>query len=127
MLKDSGGRSSTRRFIPRVTLGAGLLAVATVFGAGACSGSGSDSCVSTRTYFETEVYSRFMAQKCGQCHTPDGVAVAEKNAKLVLQPASFPGFIDANIATLTEVSKIEFEGTSELLLKPLGKMNHGGG
>jgi hypothetical protein len=128
MLNDSGGRSSTRRFFPRATLGAGLLAVATVFGAGACSGSGasSDSCVSTRTFFEQNVWSSFMGSKCARCHTPDGVAVAENNAKLVLQPPSYPGFIDANLATLKEVSKIQYEGKSELLLKPLGQMNHGG-
>jgi len=68
-----------------------------------------------------------MGSKCTRCHTPDGVAVAEKGAKLVLQPPSYPGFIDANLATLKEVSKIEYDGKSELLRKPLGEMNHGGG
>lgn len=68
-----------------------------------------------------------MGTKCTRCHTPDGQAVAEKGAKLVLQPPSYPGFIDANLATLKEVSKIEYDGKSELLRKPLGEMNHGGG
>lgn len=129
MTKNSGGRSR-RRISPRATLGAGLLAVATVLGAGACSGSGSGGdggCVSNRTYFEKEVWSPFMSVTCTKCHTPDGIAVAEKNAKLVLQPPTYPGFLDANLETLKEVSKIEYEGKSELLLKPLGKMGHGGG
>lgn len=93
---------------------------------GACTSS-EDECLSTRAYFEQEVWSGFMSAQCTKCHTPDGVAVTEHNAKLVLQPSSYPGFMDANLATLREVSKTQYEGKSELLLKPLGKMNHGGG
>jgi hypothetical protein len=128
MSNNSGGRSR-RRIFPRAMLGAGLLTVTTVLGASACSSSnsGDSGCVSTRTYFEKEVWSAFMSTTCTKCHTPDGFAVAEKNAKLVLQPPGYPGFFDANIATLKEVSKLEYEGTSELILKPIGAMNHGGG
>jgi len=68
-----------------------------------------------------------MAQKCGKCHLPDGTAVVDKGAKFSLQPSSFPGFVDANLANIQEVSKIEYEGKPEILLKPLGQMNHGGG
>src|SRR5262245_17641995 len=129
MLNHSGGRPSIRRGFPRAALGTMLISAATVLGAGAFSGCGSssDDCLTTRAYFEQNVWSAFMGTKCTKCHTPDGVAVAEQNAKLVLEPPSYPGFIDKNLATLTEISKIEYEGTSELLLKPLGKMNHGGG
>ena len=32
-----------------------------------------DTCVTTRTYFEQNVWSPFMGSKCTKCHTPDGV------------------------------------------------------
>ena len=116
--------------------GAALLANVVAFGAvvglgigvTSCSGGGGvDQCTSQRTFFEQNVWSAFMSTKCAKCHTPDGVAVSEHNAKFVLQPSSYPGFIDANLANLAMVSKIQFEGKSELLLKPLGQMGHIGG
>ena len=79
------------------------------------------------TYFEQQVWSGFMGSVCTKCHTPDGTAVADSNAKLVLETSQYPGFIDANLATLTTVANIQNQGTSELLLKPVGKLSHGGG
>lgn len=102
------------------------LTTAFVLSGSACSGSSSD-CVTSRTYFEQNVWSAFMEQKCGKCHTPDGVAVSEKGAKFVLQASNYPGFVDANLKMLGEISQIEYQGQSELLLKPIGKMDHGGG
>jgi hypothetical protein len=110
----------------------GLIAAlsAGAFGAACAGGDDTDAgagCLTTRQYFEQNVWSAFMGSKCAKCHTPDGIAVAENNAKFVLQPSSYPGFIDANLANIAEIAKIEYEGTTELLQKPLGKMNHGGG
>ena len=69
-----------------------------------------------------------MGSKCTKCHTPDGVAVAENGAKFVLMPPSYPGFLDTNLATIQDIMKIEYQNQgTELLLKPIGKMNHGGG
>src|SRR5262245_43302466 len=97
-------------------------AAATVIGLGACHSSDDAPCVSTRESFEQSVWSTFMGSKCTKCHTPDGVAVTENNAKLVLEPASYPGFIDTNLATLKMISNIQYQGKSELLLKPIGQM-----
>jgi hypothetical protein len=112
----------------RTVLGAiavGALGAAAAVGLPACS---TDSgCVTTRSYFEENVWSTFMSTKCTKCHAPDGVAVSEKGAKFVLQSSSYPGFLDANVANLKEVAKTQYQGVSELLLKPLGKMDHGGG
>src|SRR3954462_12559720 len=120
--------SSARRIISRSAVGGTLLAAAAVLsGAGCNSSSSGEDCTATRTYFEQSVWSPFMGAKCGKCHTPDGVAVVTNHARFVIQPASYPGFIDTNLKTLKEVSKIEYEGKSELLLKPLGQMSHGGG
>src|SRR2546425_1253796 len=93
-----------------------------------CS-SGSDTttaCVSDRQFFQREIWGRFMGQTCTRCHTPGGQAV-DANARFVLQPTSYPNFIDANMAMLKEMSKYEYEGSPLLLQKPLGKANHGGG
>ncbi|MFT3769402.1 MAG: DUF1592 domain-containing protein [Minicystis sp.] len=96
-------------------------------GSSCSSSSGGDDCLSTRTFFEQQVWSGFMGQKCAKCHTPDGPAVAEQNAKFVLQPASYPDFVGANLKIIEELAKVQYEGKSELLQKPLGKMDHGGG
>ena len=120
--------SSARRIISRSAVGGALLTAAAVLsGAGCNSSSSSEDCTATRTVFEQTVWSPFMSTKCGKCHTPDGVAVVTNHARFVIQPSSYPGFIDTNLKTLKEVSKIEYEGKSELLLKPLGQMSHGGG
>lgn len=106
-----------------LTMSGGLALASGAINAG-CSSS--DTCVSTRTYFEQNVWSAFMGSKCTKCHTPDGPAVAQ-GAKLVLEPSSYPGFIDQNLATLQQIASIEYSGVSELLLKPIGEENHGGG
>jgi hypothetical protein len=117
-----------RSLVSRLSLGLGLLGAGALSFAGGCGGSGGDeACVPTRAFFEQKVWSAFMGQKCAKCHTPDGTAVVDSHAKLVLQPASYPGFIDRNLEMLEEINKIQYEGTSELLLKPLGKADHGGG
>lgn len=119
--------------------GAALLATvsATVFALGAaglvgagtasCSKGGADQCTSQRAFFEQNVWSAFMSTKCAKCHAPDGIAHTEHNSKFILQPSSYPGFIDANLANLAMVSKIQYDGQSELLLKPLGQLGHFGG
>ncbi len=130
-MRDKRGRSSSTstkrgkfsRFLTRPLAAIGLIAAIAATGAG-CSGS--EECLSTRSYFEQNVWSAFMSTKCAKCHTPDGIA-AEQNAKFLVQPNSYPGFIDANLSNLQEVTKIEYQGKSELLLKPLGQMSHGGG
>lgn len=89
--------------------------------------AGGKACVSTRTFFARDVWASYMSTSCFKCHSPDGVAVVKNGARFVLQPATYPGFLDENLAALREISKIDYEGTSELLLKPVGKMSHGGG
>jgi hypothetical protein len=89
-------------------------------------GDSTTGCLDNRQYFEREIWGRFMQANCAKCHTPGGIAV-DQGSKLLLQNAAYPGFVDQNLATLTEISKISYEGRSELLQKPLGKMNHGGG
>ncbi|MDX2089124.1 MAG: DUF1588 domain-containing protein [Kofleriaceae bacterium] len=67
-----------------------------------------------------------MGKVCVRCHTLAGPA-AEENARFLLQPPAYPGFLDINFQKATEVALIEIEGTSELLLKPTNAVEHGGG
>lgn len=92
-----------------------------------CESGGGDECQSARTYFEQNVWGNFMSTDCVKCHTPDGVAVAEKGAKFVLQPPSYPGFMDANLKMLEEIARVDVDGTPLLLVKPVGGNGHGGG
>lgn len=85
------------------------------------------ACLSNRQFFEQRVWGAFLAEKCAKCHTPDGPANADKPTDMVLQPASYPGFLDANLAQLSLVARTDVDGKSKLLEKPLGRLNHQGG
>jgi len=103
-----------------------IIAAPALLASGCDEGSG-DECQSARTYFEQNVWGTFMGTTCVKCHTPDGLAVADKGAKFVLQPPSYPGFIDANLKMLEDISRVDVDGTPIILVKPIGGNNHGGG
>jgi hypothetical protein len=86
----------------------------------------SQACLDNREYFEQKVWQPVLSQVCVKCHAPEGQA-AEKNAKFLILPSAYPGFLENNYEALAEAGKIEYEGRSQILQKPLGKMNHGGG
>jgi hypothetical protein len=96
-----------------------------------CGGKGDEldksaACLDNRQYFEEKVWQPVLGSVCVKCHAPEGQA-SERNAKFLILPASYPGFLEANYEALSEAAKIEYEGRSQILQKPLGKMNHGGG
>ena len=91
------------------------------------AGAAPQACTSPRTYFAREVWGPVLAENCFKCHSVDGVAVLRDRARFVLQPPTYPGFLDENLRNVREIAKIEYEGQSELLLKPTGGMGHGGG
>ncbi|MCA9639671.1 MAG: hypothetical protein KC492_03225, partial [Myxococcales bacterium] len=109
-------------------VGAGLLAGAT----GGCSSAsdeetaGSGACLSNRAFFAQKVWGPVVSKTCINCHSPDGVAV-EEGAEFQLLPPGYPGFLDTNMKAIAEMSKIESEGKSVVLRKPLGELDHGGG
>lgn len=124
-------RTSKSRWTATATLIVCCAAVAGMSGFG-CASDDSEStgqsgqCLSNRAFFAQKVWAPVMNKICIKCHSPDGVAT-EQNAKLLLLPSSYPGFLDANLASVAEIVKIEYDGKSELLRKPLGEMEHGGG
>ncbi len=81
-------------------------------------------CVPTKQYFNDEVWNPFMSSSCFACHNGQGAAAS---SDLVLQGANQPGFLEHNIAVLTNVAAFERDGTSILLLKPTAQIDHEGG
>ncbi|MEZ4427307.1 MAG: hypothetical protein R3A51_06355 [Nannocystaceae bacterium] len=88
--------------------------------------TGDPNCYSTRDFFVDEVWAPLMSKVCLQCHDPTGVA-AEVNAKFLLLPPVYPGFIDANLENIKELHGYSFEGVPLLLAKPSALAEHGGG
>jgi len=85
-----------------------------------------DGCATLRDAFVDEVWSPLLGETCVTCHQPGGLAW-EKNARLVLVPSTYPGFIEQNIASLRSLAGYEYDGEPLLLAKPLGRADHGGG
>lgn len=82
------------------------------------------ACVPTKQFFTDEVWNPFMSSTCFACHNAQGIA---SSSDLVLQSANQPGFLDANLATVSNVAAFERDGLSILLLKPSAQIDHGGG
>jgi len=117
-----------RRWVSRaaIPIGWGVLCAAT---ASCTATKGEDptieqGCVSTETFFKDEVWAPVLSTNCIQCHNAQGAA---KDTELVLQSAAQTGFLAANYDAVQKVSRFEVGGTSVLLLKPLGELEHGGG
>ena len=85
-----------------------------------------EACLSDKDFFERRVWGEVMGKTCVKCHTLAGPA-AEQNARFLLQPPAFPSFLDVNLANASQVAQIQISGTSELLVKPTGVVDHGGG
>jgi hypothetical protein len=86
--------------------------------------SGGKGCVSTRSFFETEVWDAFMATDCAGCHNPQGVA---RNSDLVLQASTTPGNIEHNLTVVSKLALVRVQGQPLLLRKARGELDHGGG
>ncbi len=83
-------------------------------------------CLSNRDYFAQEAWPAVFGNICVSCHAPGGEAV-EDDAAFQLLPANYPGFIEANLAAVTEMARNEYDGVPLLLAKPSGLTDHGGG
>lgn len=103
------------------SLAAGFVAV-TASLLGGCKGD----CYDNAAFYEQKIWTQVVAKNCVKCHAPEGVA-ATKNAKFIQLSQSFPGFQEINLNNISEIAKVEYEGKSVLLRKPLGEMSHGGG
>lgn len=117
-----------RRWLSRSSIPLGMAWVCAAT-AGCTTKAGEDpmvdeGCVSTETFFKDEVWAPVLSTNCIQCHNAQGAA---KDTEFVLQSAAQTGFLAANLDTVGKVARFEVGGTSVLLLKPLGELEHGGG
>ena len=85
---------------------------------------GPGNCNETTDVFRKEVWAPFMSTQCFGCHSPGGAA---RHTKFVLQAHDVPGYMEANLATVANIARLQIEGESLLLLKPSGEIEHGGG
>lgn len=95
-------------------------------GADGTTSGGEPTCQTDRDFFLQKLWPGTLASVCMACHQPGGSA-NEQGARFEILPASYPGFADANIANLSEMAKIQYDGVSQLLLKPTAQVAHGGG
>lgn len=82
------------------------------------------ACVDDRTFFREQVWPNVFGARCIACHAIDGLA---RDSALVLASPARPDHLDVDQAMLTDLAGLQRDGTSLLLLKPLGEEGHGGG
>ena len=81
-------------------------------------------CVDTSRFFQEQVWSAVMSQQCVGCHNTQGAAAA---TDLVLQMPDYPGYLEVNEQTVSNIARLEIGGTPLILLKPTGEVPHAGG
>lgn len=75
-------------------------------------------------FFQREVSLPVLEPICMGCHIATGAARA---SSLVLQPPAVDGYLRHNFDVLKDLAEYERDGTSVVLLKPTGRVDHGGG
>ena len=83
-------------------------------------------CYSTLQFFADEIWAPSFSKSCIQCHDPTGIA-AEKNAKFLLLPPVYPGFMEANLANIASIAGYSYDDVPLILAKPLFLTEHEGG
>jgi len=108
-------------------LGLGLTALLGLTVTACYDGSDDESgdCVSDEEFFRETVYAPILADNCSSCHNSSGAA---KDTSFVLRtPESGPDYLESNLEAFSQMSKLQFEGQSWLLLKPTLGIEHEGG
>jgi hypothetical protein len=82
------------------------------------------ACVSDSVFFSDQVQSIVLNPVCSTCHTRAGAA---HTSSFILENSARPDFLEVNQETLANLAGLERDGTSIVLLKPLGGEGHGGG
>lgn len=122
-------RRLTRRAASSLWMGGAVAVAALALGltTAGCESSTEDgiegsTCVSNDEFFAV-LYFQTIRTKCATCHSGGEGMVSQ----LKLAPVSQAGFLDTNYQAFQSVAGYEVNGVSELLLKPLGQLEHGGG
>jgi len=79
-----------------------------------------------KEFFRSELWEPILSVRCIGCHNPSGQAAS---TRMLLVPESNPNAIDLNYQTVSNVARIDYDGTPVLLLRPEGLFpgGHGGG
>lgn len=85
---------------------------------------GPDGCTPDDRFFMREVWAPAVKNNCFGCHNEQGAA---RDSDFLLYNEAWGNYIDLNIGVLTEFAQTKRDGESVLLLKPLGRVSHGGG
>ena len=85
---------------------------------------GPNGCQPNDRFFMREVWAPAVQTTCYGCHNDQGAA---RDSGLVLYNSGWGNYIERNINVLNEFAQTTREGESVLLLKPLGRVSHGGG
>ncbi|MGC6491268.1 MAG: DUF1592 domain-containing protein [Myxococcota bacterium] len=88
------------------------------------SDAAAGDCIDNPTFFRDTVQPTALDDVCMSCHTANGAAA---QSDFVLVDNSRPDQLEVNRAVLADLAGLERDGTSILLLKPLGEEGHGGG
>ncbi|PRP98094.1 hypothetical protein ENSA5_30790 [Enhygromyxa salina] len=89
-----------------------------------CQSDEPEQCVSNEEFFKQRIWAPLMSQTCITCHSPTGAA---KGSQFVLQSSDWTGYIEANLASVERLAKLEYEGEPWLIVKPTNTVEHGGG
>ncbi|MEM6994829.1 MAG: hypothetical protein AAF721_30220 [Myxococcota bacterium] len=81
-------------------------------------------CIDTTRFFKEQAWTAVMSQKCVGCHNSQGLAAG---TDLVLQMPDYPGYLEVNEQTVSNIARLEIQGTPLVLLKPTGEVPHEGG
>lgn len=106
----------------------GCFLVACMVGLAACQSDepteSMTECLDDRAFFEEKVYGQVLLPTCMGCHTAEGAA---RDSAMVFVTSAQPDHLEVNRATLTNVAGLSRNGTSIVLLKPIGDEDHEGG
>jgi hypothetical protein len=85
---------------------------------------GPDTCEDNQTFFEDRLWEDLLNPVCLACHADQGIA---RDSALSFRPSAQADYLEANYTILANVAQLEIDGTSLVLLKPSGTVEHGGG
>lgn len=118
----------TRGLVTRTALAA-VTSAGFGFGLTGCTDDGNGECTPTDVFFREQVQAPTLTAKCNTCHNNAGAA---KHTKFVLTPPQVPGYLEANMKLIQDLSRYQVDGTPLILAKPSmrganGPVDHGGG
>lgn len=97
---------------------------ATMSDSGTDADAGTERCVDDETFFEARVQPAVIDALCVSCHTASGAA---GGSDLVFVGPIVPDYLEENREALADIAGYQRDGQSIVLLKPSGRVEHGGG